>query len=83
MESWRQTCPRATAVRGQEQKKSGVFPFDTIHVLDDLAVPFHVLDVIPVLAFCDAESILVHRFLDCLCGLIAMATVNSYDPKDL
>jgi hypothetical protein len=56
------------------------FPFDTIHVLSDLAVSFHVLDVIPVLAFCDAESILVHRFLDCSCGLIGMAMVNPWSP---
>jgi hypothetical protein len=36
-----------------------------------------ILDVIPVPAFYDAESILVHRFLDCSCGLIGMAMVNS------
>jgi hypothetical protein len=78
MDSWRQKCPGATAIRAQEQKKSGAFPFDTIHVLDDLVVRFHVLDVIPVPAFCDAESILVHRFLDCWCGLIGMAMVNSW-----
>jgi hypothetical protein len=80
MASWRQACLGATAVCAQEQKKSGVFPFDTIHVLGDLVVSFQVLDVIPVLALCDAESILVHRFLDCSCGLIGMATVNPWSP---
>jgi hypothetical protein len=57
-----------------------VFPFDTIHVLDDLIVSFQVLDVIPVLTLCDVESILVHRFLDCSCGLIDMSTVNPWSP---
>jgi hypothetical protein len=52
MDSWRQTCPGDTAIRAQEKKKSGAFPFD-------------------------AESILVHMFLDCSCGLIGMAMVNS------
>jgi hypothetical protein len=64
MASRRQTCPGAAAVRAPEQKKSGEFPFDSIPVLGGLAVPFRVRDAIHVLAFRDAESMLVHRFLD-------------------